>query len=309
VLYSQAFLLCLAASFVNPYFYQLHQHVLAYLIDGYQMKHIGEFQSISFHHPVALFFEVLLGLGIAAACWNVTRRNFAAAILILGWAHLALVSGRNIPIYAIVASPFIAEALSVWILQLRSAESAWLSRASSSLGQFCANLNAVESIPRLHIVSGAIVWLIGSILYVAAPPVKFQAEYDAATFPARAIDKLQEQKLTSRIFSTDDWSGYVIYRLYPTVKVFIDGRSDFYGPKFGEEFTEVLDVKYNWDDRLKAYGVETILLPVSSHLSAALKGSSRWRCIYDDGVAIVFHSAAGSEQVSAALSGERKPVL
>jgi hypothetical protein len=310
ILYGQVLVACIAATFVNPYFYHLHEHVIGYLSDGYQMAHIGEFQSISFHHPLALFFEVLLILGVATAFWNLLQRKFTAVFLLAGWAHLALISGRNISIYAIVAAPLIAEALTVWIGGLRAGDIPWASRAAARFQRFCSGINATDSIPRLHLVTGAIVWLVGSLLYTPSPSLRFQAEYDPKNFPTRAVDELQKQNLmTTRIFSTDDWSGYVIYRLYPQVRVFLDGRSDFYGPKLGDEFSDIIGVKSGWEDHLRKYGAETVLLPANSILSVAMKGSGRWRCIYEDSVAAIYRPISSGPQVSAAMSGGREPVL
>src|SRR5258708_17816972 len=36
---------CFAVTFVNPYFYHLHQHIIAFLGDGYQYRNIVEFRS------------------------------------------------------------------------------------------------------------------------------------------------------------------------------------------------------------------------------------------------------------------------
>ena len=47
---------CALASLVNPYTYRLHQHVIEYVRDPYQSTHIMEFLSVSFHHPIAIFF-------------------------------------------------------------------------------------------------------------------------------------------------------------------------------------------------------------------------------------------------------------
>jgi hypothetical protein len=302
IIYAQVFGLCLAATFVNPYFYKLHQHVIAYLADGYQMKHIGEFQSISFHHPLASYYEVLLVVGLATAFWNLLRRDFTPVLLILSWAHLSLVSGRNIPLFAIVASPLIAFAITSWVAELRNSDVDWIRRYAAVVNRFCSEVNVMERIPRLHLVSGAAVWLAGSLLYAPTPAPKFQAEYNAATFPVRAVDELQKLNLTSRVFSTDDWSGYVIYRLYPRVRVFLDGRSDYYGPQLGEEFSDIMSAKAGWEGHLKKYGVETLLLPRDSSLSIAMKGSNQWRCIYEDAVASIFRPPSGEQQVSAALS-------
>lgn len=307
LMYAEAMGLCVAATFCNPYFFGLHQHLAAYLTDGFQMSFIGEFQSISFHHPLAFFFEALLMAGIATAFWNLIHKRITPALLLLGFGHLALMSGRNIPIFAIVAAPLVAQAVVSLLSSLQMAEALWVRRVVAEIRGFCSEMDHMEAIPRLHLVCAGLVWLVGSILYAPAPPARFVAEHDSTTFPARAIDKIMREGMGNRIFSTDDWSGYLIYRTYPTIKVFIDGRSDYYGPKFGEEYADLMRVKYDWEDRLRKYDIRTILVPANSVLSPALKGSRHWSCVYDDGVAIIFRSVVSDQQVSAALSGGGRP--
>ncbi len=93
-----------------------------------------EFLSPSFHHPAAMFFELLL-------VWGRWRRipawggaGTAHALLLVLWAHGALLAARNIPIFAIVAAPLAAEALQHGLD--RAAEwnvAAWLRRAGGTL--------------------------------------------------------------------------------------------------------------------------------------------------------------------------------
>jgi hypothetical protein len=66
-------LACLAASLLNPYTYHLHVHVWQYLRDPYLAEHIMEFLSVSFHHPIAIFFETMLAGGVLAAAWYAKR--------------------------------------------------------------------------------------------------------------------------------------------------------------------------------------------------------------------------------------------
>jgi hypothetical protein len=49
-------------------------------------------------------------------------------------------------------------------------------------------------------------------------------------------------------------------------------------------------VRTGWEDHLRGYGVDEILLPPDSPLAGALKESRRWRVAYDDGVAILFRA-------------------
>ncbi len=99
---------CLAASLVNPYTWHLHQHIAMYLRDSQLLDNIQEFQSINFRLPSSIFFEGMLLLGIPAAFWCLSRGKIAAGLSILLWAHLSLVSGRNVPIFALVAAPWAA---------------------------------------------------------------------------------------------------------------------------------------------------------------------------------------------------------
>ena len=71
-----------------------------------------EFLSVSFHHPLAIFFE-----GDAAAergwpaFWFASKGSFIEPLLLLMWAHAALLSTRNIPIFMIMAAPLAAAAV------------------------------------------------------------------------------------------------------------------------------------------------------------------------------------------------------
>ncbi len=122
-------------------------------------------------------------------------------------------------------------------------------------------------------------------MYGAAPSALFQARYDSHAYPEASLAVLRD---TDRIFTSDTWGGFLIYRRSPA-KVFVDGRSDFYGPEFEAEYADISGARYNWEAILAKHGVDTVLLAVDSPLSSALKGSANWRVLYDDGIAIVFH--------------------
>jgi hypothetical protein len=70
--------------------------------------------------------------------------------------------------------------------------------------------------------------------------------------------------------------------------VFIDGRSDFYGDDFGEEYLRLLNMQVGWDKTLDRYGIDTVLISPTLALSATLKISRDWHVVYDDHIAIVF---------------------
>jgi hypothetical protein len=281
---------CLVASLLNPYSYHLHQHVLRYVADPYQSQHIVEFLSLSFHHPVALFFECLLALGLAAALWNIARGSYTEAVLIVVWGHAALLAARNLPLFAIVATPIVAAALDQFLGCLPGLQVApWLRRGAARFLTMLRDAGQMDAVPRWHLASAAAILILAALLYAPAPPSVLRAEYDPAVYPAAALAVLERDR-SGRIFTTAEWGGYLIYQLYPRVRVFIDGRSDFYGGDFGQKYIDVIRAKYGWRKTLREAGVETILLPPSAELCGALKEARDWRLAYDDGVALVFRA-------------------
>jgi hypothetical protein len=206
--------------------------------------------------------------------------------------HGALISGRNIPIYAIVSAPVIATAACDLLRALSGGGvSPWLPRAVKAFDNFAAEFGGLDRLPRLHAASLAGLLIVSALCYAPTPPKEFRGEYDPKTYPAQAIDFLDRFDFTKRVFTNDEWGDYLIYRLYPKAKAFVDGRSDFYGGDFGKKYLDVLNVKYDWQEHLDRYAIDTILLPVDAALAGTLKESSRWHPVYDDGIAIVFRPA------------------
>ncbi len=74
----------------------------------------------------------------------------------------------------------------------------------------------------------------------------------------------------------------------------MDGRSDFYGAEFAKKYIQAMGVQPGWEKYLSRYNVHTILLPPDAPLAGALKQSSSWHLIYDDGVALIFRSAGAA---------------
>jgi hypothetical protein len=298
---------CLAASLVNPYTFHLHQHVIAYLRDPYQSQHIMEFLSISFHHPIAIFFEAMLLLGAGAAFRSFKEGSYTEGILLLVWAHGALLAARNIPLFMIVAAPPVAAMIHDWLDRAPQFNVAgWLRVAIARFNGVAAEMTDTEDIGRWHLISGAGVLLVAALLFAPHPPKKFRPEFDPKNYPASAVSAIALDP-AARIFTYDQWGDYLIYRLYPRTRVFIDGRSDFYGSDFEQKYVDALNVKYGWEETLAKFGVNTILLPPSTPLTGALKECSRWRLVYDDGVALVFRSVSrsGGDTISAVGGSSR----
>lgn len=304
--YAACALACLAASLIGPYTYHLHAHIWDYLTDSFQREHNQEMLPISFQNPGARYFEIMLLLGGAACFWHLRRKRFTECLMLIFFAHLGLVAVRNIPLFGIVAAPILALAATEWFQALEDAPvSAWLRNLAGGLRGMAQSIGGMERQWRLHLVSVAAIALLTAILYAPAPPENFRARFDAKEFPAKALASLGDSAAQSRIFTYDQWGDFLIYKLYPKNQVFIDGRSDFYGSPFVQKYLDIVNVKFNWQQLLNEYGVDTVLLATDAPLAGALKESSRWHVVYDDGDAIVFRTGnrADVPQVSAVNRG------
>ncbi|HZS50529.1 MAG TPA: hypothetical protein VFA54_06705 [Bryobacterales bacterium] len=287
-----------AASLVNPYFYKVHVHIFGYLKNAYILDHITEFFSPNFHAAPERFFEILLLGGIASALWAWRQGRYTEALLVVSFAHFSLQSARHVPLYAILAAPLIAAALTDSLAPHHTASwAAWARGLAGAFGRFGEDIARMDRAPRVYAASAMVTLLVVAMLWSPASSAglqDFHPRFNPKLFPVAAADFLERSSFSGNVFSTDQWSSYLIYREFPRVRVFMDGRSDYYGPKLGELYLDLINVHHAWERTFQQYGVETVVLPVDSGLVGALKESPHWKVAYDDGIAIVFERAASA---------------
>ncbi len=183
---------CAAVTIVNPYTYHLHAHIYQFFSEPYHLEHINEYQSVSFHSSVALYLETMLLLGAFAAAWFVIkRRDFVPLVLIAGWAHLALFAARNIPLFAIVAAPFVAQAVYEMLLGLESTQAAnWLKRTVRSFRMVASEFFAIDRHWRLHGVSVAAALVLALLIVNPNATGKLKAGVRSPKISGQGIKRL-----------------------------------------------------------------------------------------------------------------------
>jgi hypothetical protein len=267
-------LLSLLATFINPYGWHLHDHVFTYLQNAYLMDHIAEFRSFSFHSAGAWYVEVFLFIAVLGTVALLKQRRFGPAILAFGLLHISLYSARHLPTTAVILLPLCVAALT---------------REARDWPELRSMLDYSD---RIRMIDQKIWGVIPIILFFAVAVVARDRDvnFDSAKFPVRAANFLPD----GRVFTKDQWGGYLIYRFGGERKVFIDGRSDFYGQTWLETYAQVADVKPGWHNVLDQYEVDVVLIPADHALAAALHLSDHWRRVYTDSVAVVFERVGGN---------------
>jgi hypothetical protein len=285
---------CGVASLVNPYGYRLHVHVAQYLGASFYFERISEFQSVDFHSFTAAYFEILLVLAIAAAAWHLGTERLIQVLLLLSWSHLALFSVRNIPIFAVVSTPGIGLAMRDWLRVVDSHWALhWRGRLSAGLAEVETGLEAIangRNRSRRHLAPCVAVLALGWFVFHPGRMRALHADFDRTRFPTEATTFLSDTGPVPavRLYSSWQWGGYLIYRLWPSVPVFDDGRTDFYGPPFVLEGLRVWEVRPDWAEILARYRVNAALVPVDSALGTVLSERADWKLVYADRVALMF---------------------
>lgn len=296
--------LCLAATVVNPYGFELHSHVGSYLQSDFILDHVQEFQSPRFRTESMRVLEVMIFAAFFVAAFMVRRGEFARPLLMAAWAHACLTSVRHAPLFAIVALPYIAVEVTSWLKD--ASKSGWsLAQVLEDLGKDYGadGGRASEKGPALGWLPVAGLVLVAMTLNARADEDRWKAAFPEVRFPTVAVEALGERLSGQRVLTSDQWGDYLIYRLFPNYLTFIDGRSDFYAPEIRDDYMSILGSDWKADQVLKKYDFQAALLPLEWAITSTLKQSPEWRVVYDDGFAVYLEK---SEPVSSAQTAVRQ---
>ncbi|HUA19887.1 MAG TPA: hypothetical protein VMB25_14150 [Bryobacteraceae bacterium] len=271
---------CSLASLVNPYGVALHEHILQYLRADWIKDLVVEFQAPTFRTEGQLQFEALLLAGLLTAGLLLRRRKVTEALWLVFLAHSSLISVRHAPLFAALAAPLVA-------CEVSAAWQAWSATLSKSSTVRILHQMARDVTPAFRHTS---LWPAAVVLGLAmmGAPVKWPSDFPSEMFPTSLVQKNVKLVTTGRLLTTDQWGDYIIFHFYPSQRVYVDGRSDFYGETLGREYLHLLQGAYDWREILSRRGFDVALLPANWPLAALLKEDRSWQVVQDDGGAILF---------------------
>jgi hypothetical protein len=298
-----------AAALVTPYGLRIVDHLRGFAGNPRVMD-VAEFHSPDFHLPEGRLLELLLLLAAVAAFRAARRGRWVETGLVLFWAHMALQSVRHMPLAAVVLVPIVAE-------QWTAAWSDAGARLSRGAGWLAARVRGLEDwyagmlrIDR-QLNGGALYLLTFGVALLAIADGRaetvLRARFDPRRFPVAAVDFLATRPtgvLTAHGFASDWYGSYLIYRLAPEVRVFVDGRFDPYadGPVL-DDMDAIASADSSWASLLDRYQVEWMLVPRHRLLEEVAVRGGRWRNLYQDATASVL-VRAGSGSAAAGAHAE-----
>jgi hypothetical protein len=271
---------CVGAVLLNPKGARMYSYPFETLKSHAMMRYIEEWRSPDFHELMFQPLALLILATLAALAISRKRIRLTELLLLVGTAWAALRSGRNVPFFVLIAMPLLAEHTWNWMRSQRCGH--WFTAPEK---------REVGANAALKIVLNVLL-LVAAPLAVAVVRVQHtvsnQAAFEAQQFPAAAVEYLRVHRPGQPLYNEYGWGGYLIWKLYPDYRVYIDGRADVYGDAFIEEFLATHDGETNWRDPLNKYGVRTVLVKPDAGLASLLRQEQGWQRVFEDSQAVVF---------------------
>lgn len=276
--------LCGGALLINPWGPELLRFAFTYANPHalrYQM--IDEWARPSPRDPSLIPFWLAAPMVGAALWFGVRRRAIwpAAAVLIAFTA--ALRAQRYVPLYGLVLVPF----------------AGWIAWASPNQGapRTATAEGGARLLPRGRVL-GAALGAAAAVLAIMAvlPRSEFRRSPQPRGYPAAAAAVAAEQAPETRLFNTYGWGGYLIARLWPDQRVFIDGREEMYGDAFLRGYLDLYNGRPDAAAILAQEGVRAVLVERGAGIARVLAADASWSVAYEDATSILFLPAAPPER-------------
>jgi hypothetical protein len=87
-----------------------------------------------------------------------------------------------------------------------------------------------------------------------------------------------------------NWGGHFVWFTWPQHRAFIDTRIELYPTNAWEDYFAMSFPRDDWQSVMDAYQIDYLVLlnPDNADLIATVRGSDRWRTVYDEEPWVVF---------------------
>jgi hypothetical protein len=224
-----------------------------------------------------IFFTMFLGSAVLLAL-SPKRPDLYQILTFLIFGILGLKYIRGIIWYGIVMSPVIAVHLAAVLDEVGVP-------------------STTVSTPRTRRINQLFVVVLALLAFLSLPWFKSfwpvipeKAGLVAAETPIQATQFMLDNDLPVNVFHDMAFGSYLMWAAQPEYKVFVDSRVELYPPNIWDDYLTIGNALYDWEDRLDAYNINTLMLGMDnqSRLIDAAESSQNWKLVYEDHAAYIF---------------------
>jgi len=264
-------LLSLAATLATPLGTGMVGYVLGFAQHPVTRNLNMEFAPLNARQGVGIAFLVHLGLLVSLWLWRGHRPSMRETLLLLAFGGLTMVAVRGVIWYGLATTPMLARAVAEVPMFRREREQRGIVAINRALVGLLG-LAAIVTLP----------WLRG---YLPHPAIDPAHPYLGKDTPVAAVAALREMADGDELrpFHSEAYGSYLIYAA-PEIPVFVDTRIELYPPEQWDDYLAASSARYDWYERLHAYGVNLLLLDKERQpdLLEAAQVDGRWELVYED---------------------------
>lgn len=257
----------IAATLVNPDFYALWLYPFSLPFKKTEYAFFVKTWQPSLFYAEELYLYVLLAAAYifsVIVLWRARRLAWTEALIAFIFFIFSLTAVRHIPLFCIACTPFLG-CVCAWLAKDRNAR-VLLQERKILFAFLCAGI----------LMS---VYTAFSLRHRANLPALIRETY----LPHDAVAFLKANALYGNTFNDYDTGGYLIWKLSPEVKVFMDGRADLLYPEAHFKlYRRIMGLEPGWEYDFKKFSFSFFLLRNESPLAHTLYHNSSYVSVYQD---------------------------
>lgn len=213
---------------------------------------LGPAWVICFIAAVAVVFYVLVAVGV---------RRTPGILPLAATAVEATMHRKLLPVFAVL----------------------WLSYTPFYLQQTPAGRWILQFVQRRGCFAMAAWTALGCVAIIfGARQRPWQLRVPQPIYPVGAVDYLTDQHFQGNAMVPFRLGAYVSWKLYPAVKVSLDGRyEEVYSNEVMRQIFDFYDARANWRSTLDAYPTDIVVAPRDSPICAKMR-ETEWNPVYED---------------------------
>jgi hypothetical protein len=239
---------------------------------GVLQQYIREWASPDFHMVSVWPFAFMILGTVALLGLSDMRLAWYEIALFCGTAFLALYSGRNISIFALVATPIVIQAFTAWLHSMGLRERKPIRPRGATL---------ILNYALLLTIAGGV----GLFAMVNLSPISLRKTYEES-MPVKAAEVLNKANLSGNMFNSYNWGGFLVY-FAPNYPVFVDGRTDLYGDVLLREWLNTAS-GINWRETFQKWQIQIVVIEPDSALANILRTEPGWQLLHEDALLTIF---------------------
>lgn len=217
--------------------------------------------------PTTKYYWIFIGATLASLPGFLNQSYWKQGIVVVAVGLISLTGYRYIPLFALLAAPYVAASLNRMLSRI--------------------------SVPAVAVNLSALLIALTLLAYGFKQDRVFQHGTQEHRFPAGAVAFIKANQLGGKIFNTMNWGGYLTWELQSSATVFIDGR--MLDPKRLVPYTHILWATAEGQRFFAEGNFELALIPYGNIFSGEkypvidyLLSQPDWRVAYRDDSGYLF---------------------